>query len=126
MVVHIEGQKCAPLTVCDQYRRYILSDQILQKGRIYNVKKHFEALFNKYGLPEIIRSDDGSPIASAHSLRGLTQLSASCMSLGSSLDRTEPCMPDQNGAHVRMHADIYREIWGKLKGDLKMHQRIFW
>ncbi len=47
------------------------------------------------------------------------------MSLGISLDRTAPGRPDQNGAHERMHADIYREIEGKVKGDLKMHQSIF-
>lgn len=120
-----KGEKCEPLTVRDQYSRYILSIQILEKGNIYSVKKHFEALFRKYGLPEIIRSDNGSPFASAHSLHGLTRLSTWWMSLGISLDRTDPGRPDQNGAHERMHADIYREIEGKVKGDLKMHQSIF-
>jgi len=120
-----KGEKCEPLTVRDQYSRYILSIQILEKGNIYSVKKHFEALFKKYGLPEIIRSDNGSPFASAHSLHGLTKLSTWWMSLGISLDRTDPGRPDQNGAHERMHADIYREIEGKVKGDLKMHQSVF-
>jgi transposase InsO family protein len=119
------ARKCEPLTVRDQYSRYILSIQILEKGNIYSVKKHFEALFKKYGLPEIIRSDNGSPFASAHSLHGLTRLSTWWMSLGISLDRTDPGRPDQNGAHERMHADIYREIESKVKGDLKMHQSVF-
>jgi len=119
------GEKCEPLTVRDQYSRYILSIQILEKGNTDCVKKHFEELFKRYGLPEIIRSDNGVPFASAHGMYGLSNLSVWWLSLGIALDRIEPGKPSQNGAHERMHADIYRELEGKIKGDLKFHQAVF-
>lgn len=119
------GEKCEPLTVRDQYSRYILSIQILEKGNTYCVKKHFKELFKRYGLPEIIRSDNGVPFASAHGLYGLSNLSVWWLSLGIALDRIEPGRPSQNGAHERMHADIYRELEGKIQGDLKFHQAVF-
>lgn len=119
------GQKCEPLTVRDQYSRYILSIKILEKGNIYYVKKHFEELFKRYGLPEVIRSDNGVPLASAHGIYGLSSLAVWWLSLGISLDRITPGKPAQNGAHERMHADIYRELEGKIEGDLKMHQAVF-
>lgn len=119
------GERCEPLTVRDQYSRYILSIEILEKGNTYCVKKHFEKLFKRYGLPEIIRSDNGVPFASAHGLYGLSNLSVWWLSLGIALDRIEPGKPSQNGAHERMHADIYRELEGKIQGDLKFHQAVF-
>jgi putative transposase len=121
----VTGQKCEPLTVRDQYSRYILSIRILEKGDIYHVKRHFEELFKRYGLPEIIRSDNGVPFASAHGMYGLSSLAVWWLSLGISLDRIAPGKPAQNGAHERMHADIYRELEGKIQGDLKMHQAVF-
>lgn len=119
------GQKCEPLTVRDQYSRYILSIQILENSSICCVKKHFEELFRRYGLPEMIRSDNGVPFASAHGIYGLSNLAVWWLSLGISLDRIQPGKPAQNGAHERMHADIYRELEGKIQGDLKMHQAVF-
>jgi len=119
------GEKCEPLTVRDHYSRYILSIKILEKGNISSVKRHFKELFKRYGLPEIIRSDNGVPFASAHGLFGLTKLAAWWLSLGISLDRIDPGKPSQNGGHERMHADMYRELEGEIKGDLKLHQIIF-
>lgn len=119
------GEKCEPITVRDQYSRYILSIQILEKGDISCVKRHFTELFKRYGLPEIIRSDNGVPFASPHGLFGLSQLSVWWLSLGISVDRIDPGKPAQNGAHERMHADMYRELEGEIQGDLKMHQAVF-
>jgi len=119
------GEKCEPLTVRDQYSRYILSITILEKGNIYCVKKHFEELFKRYGLPEMIRSDNGVPFASAHGIYGLSRLSVWWLSLGICLDRIAPGKPSQNGSHERMHADMYRELEGEIKGDLRMHQAAF-
>jgi transposase InsO family protein len=119
------GEKCEPITVRDQYSRYILSIQILEKGDISCVKRHFAELFKRYGLPEIIRSDNGVPFASPHGLYGLSQLSVWWLSLGISVDRIDPGKPAQNGAHERMHADMYRELEGEIQGDLKMHQAVF-
>lgn len=97
----------------------------MEKGDIANVKGHFEYLFNKYGLPEVIRSDNGPPFASAKAQFGLTKLSAWWLSLGIRLDRIDPGKPYQNGSHERMHLDMKNELENKIDGDLKLHQSIF-
>jgi transposase InsO family protein len=119
------GEKCEPLTVRDDFSKFILCIEILEKGNIDCVKREFQKIFKRYGIPEVIRSDNGVPFASAHGLFGLSQLSTWWLSLGISLDRIDPGKPAQNGSHERMHADMYRELEGEIKGDLKMHQAVF-
>lgn len=98
-----EKERCEPLTVRDDYTKYILAITILEKGDIPSVKKEFERLFKKYGLPRMIKSDNGPPFASANAVMGLTRLAAWWMSLGIKLDRIDPGSPYQNGSHERMH-----------------------
>lgn len=120
-----EKEKCEPLTVRDEYSKYILSIQVLEKGNTTNVKREFERLFKKYGLPKMIRSDNGPPFASHQSALGLTRLAVWWMANGIRLDRIDPGSPYQNGAHERMHLDMKKELEGKISGSLKMHQSIF-
>jgi len=118
-------EKCEPLTVRDDFSKYILSIKILEKGDIPCVKAEFEKLFKKYGLPEVIRSDNGPPFASAKAKFGLTKLAAWWLSLGIKLDRIDPGKPYQNGAHERMHGDMKKELEGKIDGNLNLHQSVF-
>jgi transposase InsO family protein len=118
-------EKCEPLTVRDEFSKYILSIKILEKADISSVKQEFEELFKKYGLPKVIRSDNGPPFAHHAAVMGLTKLSAWWLALGILLDRIEPGHPYQNGSHERMHRDIKKELQGKIDGNLKLHQHIF-
>lgn len=74
------------------------------------VQPAFERIFEQYGLPEAIRSDNGSPFASASASLGLSQLSSWWVSLGIRLDRIDPDRPDQNGAHERIRRDVRAEL----------------
>ncbi len=118
-----DGKHCEPLTVRDLFSRYILCLRPLQKRDTKEVRKVFEEIFARYGLPERIRSDNGSPFASITGLEGLTRLSAWWLSLGVEVDRTQPGHPEQNGAHERMHADIAREIQGSPAATLEEEVR---
>ena len=118
-------EKCEPLTVRDAFSRYILSIKILEKGDTASVKQEFERLFKTYGLPRVIRSDNGPPFACAFNALGLTKLAVWWMSLGIQLDRIDPGSPSQNGAHERMHRDMKQELEGQIDGNLKEHQRVF-
>ena len=53
---------------------------------------------------------------------GLTSLSAWWITLGVTPDRTDPGRPTQNGSHERMHADLSREIQGKVAGGVSANQ----
>lgn len=105
-----EGLKVEPLTVRDEHSRKILEIRLMKSTRTEAVRIVFEQLFERYGLPKVIRSDNGPPFASANSLLGLSRLSAWWLALGISLERGRPACPQDNGAHERMHLDIYREL----------------
>jgi len=63
-----DQEKVNPLTVRDDYSKYILCIKALNKGDIASVKAEFELLFKRFGLPKVIRSDNGPPFASRMSL----------------------------------------------------------
>jgi transposase InsO family protein len=104
--------RCDPLTVRDEYSRYILELRALPDARTGTVKACFERLFEVYGMPGAIRSDNGSPFASAQGLHGLSQLSVWWLANGIDLERSRPGCPQDNGGHERMHRDIARELEG--------------
>src|ERR1035438_504352 len=68
------------------------------------VRSEFERLFEEYGLPRVIRSDNGIPFACRHGLLGLTRLSAWWLVLGIDLDRICPGDPGEKGAPERKRA----------------------
>jgi hypothetical protein len=82
----------------------------MKRSRTRDVRRVFEELFERYGLPKVIRSDNGGPFASLTAPHGLTRLSAWWLTLGIKPDRIEPGHPQQNGGHERMHRDIASEI----------------
>lgn len=96
-----ENEKCEPITIRDDYSKFIFDIRILEKGDISSVKRVFEKLFKKYGIPECFRSDNGPPFAHATALQGLTKLSAWWIALGIKIDRIDPGSPYQNGSNER-------------------------
>ena len=100
------GLRIEPLTVRDQYSRMILDMRVVADARTESVRQCFERLFQHYGLPRVIRSDNGSPFASTNGLLGLTRLSVWWLALGIDLDRSRPGCPQDNCEHERMHRDV--------------------
>jgi putative transposase len=113
--------RCEPLTVRDAFSRYVLCVWLAPDAKWLTVRGQFEWLFERYGLPKAIRSDNGRPFAASRAPLGLSQLSAWWVVLGISLDRIAPGKPQQNGAHERMHRDIAVELEGKVDGDVAMY-----
>jgi hypothetical protein len=120
-----DSHRCEPLTVRDQCSRYVLAIQAMTTTKTAAVKSEFEKVFDLYGLPKVIRSDNGSPFASVQAPLGLTRLSVWWLTLGIDLDRIEPGHPEQNGGHERMHRDIRTELQGQIGGGLRDHQAVF-
>lgn len=71
-----DRKRFEPLTIRDDSSRYILRAQATANSRAETVRQQFARVFSKHGLPEIIRSDNGSPFAACNSPLGLTRLSA--------------------------------------------------
>jgi len=105
-----DGKKCEPLTVRDQYSRFVLGIDIVAAPSVACVRPVFERLFARYGLPKAIQSDNGSPFATTRSRTGLTQLSAWFVSLGIRFVRSRVGKPQDNGGHERMHRDIKDQL----------------
>ena len=120
-----DGERCEPLTVRDGYSRYLLDLRAMSSIRTEDVLPAFERLFEQYGVPESIRSDNGSPFASAMAPMGLSRLSVWWISLGIRLDRIDPGRPDQNGAHERIHRDIRSELQLTPADDAVASQSLF-
>jgi len=118
-------QKCEPLTIRDDYSRFLLALRAMDTSRTAAVRREFEKIFEMHGLPRVIRSDNGSPFAASQAPLGLSKLSAWWVALGIDLDRIDPGHPEQNGRHERMHLDIRNELQGFVRGELPEHQRAF-
>ena len=54
---------CYPLTVTDNYSRYLLGCQALSGTLLEPTKAVFTRLFKEYGLPRRIRTDNGAPFS---------------------------------------------------------------
>jgi transposase InsO family protein len=105
-----DKERCTPLTIRDEYSKYILCVQKMASTNTAAVRAVFERVFKEYGLPEVIRSDNGTPFATHTGFMGLSQLSVWWMSLGVLPDRIDPGKPYQNGGHERMHRDLKAEV----------------
>lgn len=100
-----DGQRCEPLTMVDNYSRFVLAISAGGSTRDAQARPVMEEAFQAYGLPEVIRSDNGPPFASA-SVTGLTSLSAWWIKLGVRPERIDPGSPQQNGRLERFHLTL--------------------
>jgi len=103
-----DGYYCYPLTVTDGFSRYLLGCQGLSSTSVSEAKPVFRRLFQEFGLPERIRTDNGGPFASV-SLARLSTLSAWFIRLGIQRELIQPGKPQQNGCHERMHRTLKAE-----------------
>jgi hypothetical protein len=77
----------------------------MKRQELPPVRQGFEEAFQEYGLPDIIRSDNGRPFAGL-GIGGLSQLSVWWIKLGIRPERIRPAKPQENGRHERMHRTL--------------------
>ena len=119
-----DGCWCYPLTVTDNASRYLLLCRGLHRPRLQETQPWFEWVFREYGLPNAIRSDNGSPFALV-GLGGLSVLSVWWIKLGIVPERIKPGRPDQNGRHERMHRSLKAATLKPPAQDLHQQQAVF-
>lgn len=100
-----DGVYCYPLTILDDYSRFLLRCQGLLAPTQVAARRVFERLFREYGLPTIIRTDNGVPFASCAGGR-LSTLSVWWIRLGIYPELIQPAHPEQNGRHERFHRTL--------------------
>ncbi|TCU58265.1 transposase InsO family protein, partial [Bradyrhizobium sp. R2.2-H] len=100
-----DRSRVEPFTVTDGFSRYLISLAATGSTQYAECQPLLERAFREYGLPQIIRSDNGSPFAST-GITGLTALSVWWIKLGIRHERIDPGHPQQNGRHERFHLTL--------------------
>ena len=119
-----DGARCEPLSLSDLASRYVLRLQALAGIDGEQVWPILETAFFEFGLPEVIRSDNGPPFAST-AAGGLSRLSVRLIKAGVMPERIKPGRPQQNGRHERMHLTLKQETASPPAQTLRAQQRRF-
>ena len=117
-----DGRLCYPLTISDNFSRFLLCCQGLHHPQAGPTRRYFERTFREYGLPRAMRTDNGAPFASI-ALGGLSRVSVWLLKLDVLPERIEPGKPQQNGRHERMHRTLKAAT--PPRANLSAQQRTF-
>jgi len=103
-----DGSHCEPLTLSDAYSRYLLRCQAVGRTDTEHVWPILDAALREYGLPLVLRSDNGAPFASTGA-GGLSRLAVLVLKAGVRPERIAPGRPQQNGRHERLHLTLLQD-----------------
>ncbi len=119
-----DGVRCDPLTINDNYSRYLIRCQGVAPADYRMIRPVFEAAFREYGLPVAIRTDNGAPFATT-TVGGLSRLSIWWVKLGIVPERIAPGSPSQNGRLERLHRTLKAETAHPSQSTIRLQQRAF-
>jgi transposase InsO family protein len=110
---HMDKGRCHPLTVLDDCSRFSLGIQACDKENEKTTKENLIPIFERYGLPNAMNMDNGTPWGTSSRL-GYTQFAVWLMRLGIKVSFSRPHHPQTNGKLERFHRT--------LKGELLNHK----
>ncbi|HEX5327473.1 MAG TPA: IS481 family transposase, partial [Acetobacteraceae bacterium] len=121
---HAAG-RCHPLTVLDDHSRYAVCLAACADEVTETVRAQLIAVFRRYGLPERINIDNGSPWGDGAGGR-YTLLTVWLLRLGIRFSHSAPYHPQTNGKDERFHRTLKRDVLhGRQYADLAACQRAF-
>lgn len=118
------GELCYPLTIADGWSRFLLACEGLAATRYQLTQPAFVRVFQEYGLPDRIRSDNGPPFGT-HAVCGLSRLAVWWLKLGIRVERSRPGKPQDNGRHERMHRTLKEETTRPAQARMSSQQERF-
>jgi transposase InsO family protein len=114
-----------PLTVVDDHSRYSVLLHAAGKERHEIVQNAVQAAFERYGLPEIMLTDNGSPWGDTGE-RSLTKLAVWLIEHGVAPWRSAPYHPQTHGKNERFNRTLKAELLdGRTFDDLVQAQEAF-
>jgi len=119
-----DGSRCDPFSLTDLATRYGLRLQAVERMDTEHVWPIFDAAFREFGLPLVVRSDNGAPFAST-GLGGLSRLAVRLIKAGTIPERIEPGKPQQNGRHERFHLTVKGDTANPPAATIRAQQRRF-
>lgn len=120
-----DGTRCHALTMLDDHSRYLLCLQACADEQSATVRGHLEVTFRRYGLPDAMFVDNGSPWGDP-SGQGWTRLGVWLLKLGVRLLHSRPYHPQSRGKNERLHRTLNAEVFALRRlRDLADAQRAF-
>jgi transposase InsO family protein len=116
------GARCHPLTVLDDHSRYSLCLQACRNEQTETVQQQLTATFRRYGMPERMLMDNGSPWGNdlAHQY---TPLTVWLLRLGIGVSHSRPYHPQTQGKDERFHRSLKVEVLAqRIFGDFGLMQ----
>ena len=105
----IGGGRCHPLTVLDDHSRYVVCLTACADEVTATVRSCLVATFRRYGLPERMNMDNGSPWGDGPGTR-YTPLTVWLLRLGIRVGHSRPYHPQTNGKDERFHRTLKRDV----------------
>lgn len=90
-----------------------------------SARQAFIRLFREYGLPLVLRTDNGVPFAQANALGRLGRLGFWWVRLGIRPEHITPARPAENGAHERFHRTLKAATTRPSSGSFASRQKRF-
>lgn len=120
----IEAGRCHPLSVLDDHSRFLLGLVACGEEGRHTVQAQLTRLFERYGLPRRILSDNGSPWGAPSG--GQTTIEVWLLQLGVRISHGRPGHPETQGKVERFHRTFKAEVVnGSLFQDLASCQVAF-
>ena len=105
-----DGTRCHPLTVVDDHSRYALCLAACGAETYKTVRAWLERVFTRYGLPDALFVDNGSPWGDP-SGGTWTRLKVWLLQLGVQLLHSRPYHPQSRGKNERFHRTLNEEVF---------------
>lgn len=103
------GRWCHPLTVVDDHSRYALCLQACANEQGETVRARLERTFRRYGLPDAVLVDNGSPWGDGPG-QGWTRFGVWLLKLGVDVVHSRPYHPQTRGKNERFHRTLKAEV----------------
>jgi transposase InsO family protein len=104
-----DGSRCHPLTIIDDHSRYDLCLEACADQRRPTVQCRLELTFHRYGLPDAVFVDNGSPWGDSSGQRW-TRLGVWLLKLGIAVLHSRPYHPQSRGKNERFHRTLQAEV----------------
>jgi transposase InsO family protein len=103
-----DGHRVCALTVRDLATRYVLLVRHVERSSQATVGALMRSLMFKYGVPRVIRVDNGPPFG-GQGPRGWSSLAVSWVCLGIKVEYGRPGCPQDNSEHEQMHQVLHQQ-----------------